>query len=242
MFQRDVNSAWHNWHLMKNSNFGKDLTMPKSILDRTFKFNNLTYLGHILDENPAWPKLRSMLSKGIVCASSLMSESDRLERLEFNLKRGNHPTHRKISEEKLNEFIDDELSKGFIIPIPIEKVSSIPHAEACLIHVVKQNTIDEDGNEKKIKHRPIHDLSCSPKHLTNLPINSRHLEEEMAAIQYAFALWRIFHFVTVLHIINPFTPILFQKFDVDGAFKRLILGLVAAVKILVCWRSRWQTS
>ena len=39
--------------------------MPNSIVDPTFEFNNLTYLGHALDENPAWPKLHSMLSEAL---------------------------------------------------------------------------------------------------------------------------------------------------------------------------------
>jgi len=47
----------------------------------------------------------------------------RQERLEFNLKRSNHPASDPKSEAYIINFIKDELSKGFILPIPKDKIS-----------------------------------------------------------------------------------------------------------------------
>ena len=48
---------------------------------------------------------------------------------------------------KLTEFVDNELSKGFLLPISINKVKDILVAEIYPIHVIKQGTINEEGNK-----------------------------------------------------------------------------------------------
>jgi hypothetical protein len=144
-------------------------------------------LGPILEEHLAWPKLYSILSTGIIYPLLPISEMDRLECLDFNLQHRNYPTFNQLSKDKLTNFIDNKLSRGFIIPILIEKVPSIPNTEAYPIYIVVQNTIDEEGN-KKTKYCSYYDLSYSPKHMKNLSINAYHLEEEIYAIQYAFTL------------------------------------------------------
>jgi len=127
--------------------------------------------------------------------------------------------------------VKDKLSRGFVLPIPINKVNELPSTEVCPIHMVIQNTIDEKG-QINMKYCPCHNLSYSAKHLTNLSINERYLEEEMHTIQYAFALWQILHFTTALWILHPSTLILFQKFDTDGAFKRLLFNISSAFKTI----------
>jgi len=83
--------------------------------------------------------------------------------------------------------VEDKLSKGFILPVLINKVLSIPQVEAYLIYIIAQNTIDKYGQDKT-KYQPCYNLLYSSKYLENLSINKCHLEEEMHTIQYAFAL------------------------------------------------------
>ena len=150
-----------------------------------------------MDSHPSWEKLHKMITNGIEYPLNPINEQERLDRLNFNIKRGNHPTHSPEAELKLNEFVFEELGKGFLLPIPKEKVKEIPNAEVCPMHIVRQTTIDEDGKEK-IKYRPCHDLSYSPRHLPDNSINKRYIEEELHNIQYAFTLWRILHFLVAL--------------------------------------------
>ena len=54
----------------------------------------------------------------------------------------------------------------------------------------------------------------------------------MYFIQCAFPLWRILYFVTILCSVYLNTPILFQKFNIDGTFKYLTLNLLYIFKII----------
>jgi len=97
----------------------------------------------------------------------------------------------------IDKFISEELSKGFLLPIPIDKVEELPDAEACPIYIVKQATINENGNES-IKHRPCHNLSYNLREMGKSSINDCIIYEEMNSIQYAFVLWRILYFILAL--------------------------------------------
>jgi len=89
----------------------------------------------------------------------------------------------------------------------------------------------EEGLETT-KFRPCHDLFFSPRGIENLSINTRHLDEELHAIQYAHTIWRIVHFIVALYYKHPSTPILIMKFDVYVAFKRLILKFSSALRTI----------
>jgi len=111
-------------------------------------------------------------------------------------------------------------------------VEELPDAKACPIHIVKQATIKENGNES-IKHRPCYDLSYNSRKIDKSSINDRIIEEEMNSIQYAFALWRILYFILALRQKYLLTLILLLKFDVDGAFKRISLNFLSAMKTII---------
>jgi hypothetical protein len=98
--------------------------------------------------------------------------------------------------------------------------------------VVKQQTINDFG-EEVTKFRSCYDLSYLSRGMKNSSINDRHRVEEIHSIQYSFALFHILHFVVALRSKNPNTPILFQKFDVDSAFKRLSLHFLSALKTII---------
>ena len=55
----------------------------------------------------------------------------------------------------------------------------------------------------------------------------------MHAIQYSFTLWRILYFLIALRIKHPSTLIYFMKYDIDNAFKRLILKLKATLQTII---------
>ena len=84
----------------------------------------------------------------------------------------------------------------------------VPGADACLIHIVQQGKIDENGDEA-IKFRPCHDLSYNLRHVQNLSINDHHIAEEVHAIQCAFAFWRVVRCMVFLRRKYPNTTMLF---------------------------------
>lgn len=114
-----------------------------------------------------------------------ISEKDRLMRLNENLSRGNHLIHANEMKQALQIFFDTELASVFLLPIPLNKVSELPDTEVCPVHVVKQDTIDEN-NKVKLKLFPCHNLSFSPRGLPNLLINQRHIEADTSDTQLGF--------------------------------------------------------
>ena len=107
----------------------------------------------------------------------------------------------------------------------------IPGAEALPIHVVRQQTIDELGRGST-KYRPCHDLTHYPLGMNKNSINVKQVDKELHAMQHSLALFRMLQFVVALRVAHPFAPILFQKFNVENAFKRLGLNSLAIFKRL----------
>ena len=110
---------------------------------------------------------------------------------------------------------------------------------------MKQITIDEEGN-KKIKFRLCHDLSYNLRNIPKSSINNCHIKDEMCAIQYAYTIWCILHFIIALRKLYPSTPILMLKYNVNGAFKRITLYFTSAIKIIItcgtlAYISLWMT-
>jgi len=52
------------------------------------------------------------------------------------LNRGNYPSYNDILESKLADFVNDKLSRHFLLPIPIEKATELPEAKAYLIYII----------------------------------------------------------------------------------------------------------
>ena len=59
-----------------------------------------------------------MLTIGISYLLKPISKEERLLRLDFNITRGNHPTYSNKAKTKLYEFVNEELRKEFLVPIP----------------------------------------------------------------------------------------------------------------------------
>ena len=89
--------------------------------------------------------------------------------------------HDIILEYEIDKFVSEELLKRFLLPISIDKVIDIPFAEAHSIHIVKQSTIDKNGNES-IKHYPCHNLYYNPKRMNNSSIKDRIIEDKINSI------------------------------------------------------------
>ena len=85
------------------------------------------------------------MKNGVVYPVNEISDEERLIHLNYNLKRSNDPIRDDNSKGKIEEFIQNELEHGLLLPIPKSKVAEIPGAESFPIHIVKQVTINEQG-------------------------------------------------------------------------------------------------
>ena len=78
-----------------------------------------------------------MLQNRITNPLYLIDKDLLLQLLMHNLNWGNHPIYNIILEQKINKFISEELSKGFLLLIIIDRVTDIPFAKAYPIYIVK---------------------------------------------------------------------------------------------------------
>jgi len=53
--------------------------------------------------------------------------------LYFNINQENYSAQSLKAKEKLNEFVSEEVSEDFLLPILKDKISKIPNTEVCLI-------------------------------------------------------------------------------------------------------------
>ena len=82
---------------------------------------------------------------------------------------------------KVDEFIKEECSKGYLIPIPIDIIEDIPNVEVCPVYLVKQYTVYETGTIIE-KFRPCHNLSGCPRGFPNILVNKRHMKKKLPYI------------------------------------------------------------
>ena len=141
----------------------------------------------------------------------------------------------KGTKEAIEAFITKELSKGYIIPIPRASLDTIPGGAVCPIHIVRQATVGEDGRPG-IKCRPCHDLSFTGPGFAKMSVNARHRDEDLPTIQYGHAFLRLMNFIVALRWRFPGRRIYIQKFDVDGAYKRINLDIGSALQTIFARR------
>ena len=56
--------------------------------------------------------------------------------MEYNITQGNHLVCSKEAKTKIKNFISDETSEGYLLPISKETVIDIPRVDAYLIYII----------------------------------------------------------------------------------------------------------
>ena len=77
--------------------------------------------------------------------------------LEFHLQRGNHQSASR-HDDVLEQLINDDIIRGFALPLPISILPFIPNASLAPLGCHEQETINEFG-ERIPKYRMTHDQS-----------------------------------------------------------------------------------
>ena len=114
----------------------KDI-QDNSILDSKFEFNNLEYLHIVMNKHSTWPRIRDLLENGVSYPVNNILEEDRLLRLHYNLDCSNYLIRDSALEGKIEEFVLNELSYGYLLLISKHKVHLIQGTEVCPVHIVK---------------------------------------------------------------------------------------------------------
>jgi len=161
-----------------------------------------------------------MLNSGSKWPILPISTPDRLAKNKELIRRGNHKSALKYSEE-LRLTLEKEIAQGWIIPLPLSYISSLRNGELAPVGMDdKQYTVQPDGS-KQVKLRLTHDQSFNTSH--GKSVNDRAVSEELAPLYYGGCLSRIIHYIISIRLRHPAVKILGGKSDIKAAYRRINL-------------------
>jgi len=177
----------HNTEILRRYNF--DITaairdQPNSMVLFGSEFRDPSNLEPLLHQHPNWPALKEILLNGASFPLQSIPNKARKLDLEFHAARGNHKSA-VINRAALDEIIENDISKGYALPLLKEVLFEIPNASLAPLGCIKKDTINERG-ERSTKFRMTHDQSFLGPYLHS--VNERVIRECLPNCMYSFAL------------------------------------------------------
>ena len=223
MFERSLDAANHNWKILYGY---KDLGCAlreqcNTPLKYGSEFRSVATLKPLLGNHPLWNNLSSHLKYGVEYPLARTSRKEKLEDVIHALEFGNHKGVKQF-EPFFEECLDNDVTHGFSLPIPIQQVKNIKDALIAPMNVVEQDTINERGeiiDKKRLTHNQSKQYRGS-----GTSVNSRVQTDDIQDCMYGQCLSRTIHAIVELRRRHPKQKILLQKIDFKSAYRRLHLG------------------
>ena len=236
-FDFSKEAATHNWNtLSQYQNLGEAIEDNNSSqLSYGSEFREVSVLEPLFQNHPLWNRLKSQLTEGIIYPSEeidpALKHQDLLDGIEF----GNHKGLSK-NQSFFEEAMKDEVSFGWQLPIPRNKISQIKGACVAPMNVTDQKSINERG-EIIDKKRLTHDQGF--KFSSGTSVNSRVKEEELQDVMYGHCLLRIIHTIVAFRLKHPNRRIFISKGDYKAAYRRGHLHWSVAIQTITqCIKKR----
>ncbi len=134
-----------------------------------------------------------------------------------------------MHQETIRKLLNDDVTHGFSLPLPVSCLFSIPAASLAPLGVQSQKTIDEDGNIIP-KFRMTHDQTFPGA--TGTSVNIRTLKDQLPDCLYGKMLLRIIHYIVSLRARHPGKRIIIGKYDIKAAYRRCHLAATAVTESL----------
>ena len=192
---------------------------PGSCLDYGSEFRPIEALKPLLQKHPRWTKLAYLLSHGSCWPVSKLNDNTRKAKNSELLSRGNHKSASTYSDF-LRTSLEKEITQGWMIPLPIEFLSKLKHAEIAPIGVAQQFQAHDDGT-RSLKYRMVHDQSFEAS--VGESVNKRINKGALEPLFYGFCLSRTIHQIVALRAKYPNTRLLAAKTDFKAAYRRITL-------------------
>jgi len=123
-----------------------------------------------------------------------ISQENRVIDLNYQKNRGNDKSTLK-SKDILNKIIQEDVERGFALPLPIKLLKFIPNASLAPLGWQEEETINERG-ERIPKFRMTHDQNFPcPSHRS---VNLRVIQDELPQCMYSHVLLRSIHYIVHL--------------------------------------------
>ena len=225
-------AAEHNFEILQRYDFDLQrilLEDPFSPVRPGSEFRPAALLDPIFSGHPLWPRFRRSLLHGASADLVPIDEIRRKQDLSDAIEYGNHKSATNEAP-LLVDILEKEATKGWQLPLPIDKLHRIPGVVVGPLGLAHQDTIDETGQIIP-KERLTHDQSFAFS--SKQSVNLRLIESSLTPCQYGFALPRFCHAIIQLRQKYPTLPILLCKFDFKSAYRRLHAAAVTALQSVV---------
>ena len=130
------------------------------------------------------------------------------------LEKGNHGGANK-NPALLRELVEKDVTHGYSLPIPLQKVEKIPGSILAPMNIQTQNTIDEVGKIIE-KDRLTHDQSYEWER--GRSVNLRVIKEKLLPCMFGKCLCRLINWAVAARRIFPGVPIVTSKIDYKSAY------------------------
>ena len=195
------------------------------------EFRPVEVLRKLLHKHPTWQSLENVLLHGAKWPLSEISESDRIAKNAELISRGNHKSALKY-ETELHQTLIKEVAQGWMVPFPLDYISSIQHGELAPVGMDDKQWTELPNGKKKVKLRLTHDQSFNVS--SGKSVNDRVLLEELEPLYYGGCLSRVIHYIISVRLRHPRVVILGGKSDIKAAYRRITLhGDTAAMSTIM---------
>jgi hypothetical protein len=230
IFERTTAAATANTRILEQHHFNTEKatqTRPNTVLTYGSEFKATTTLAPLLSQHHHWPKIRTIIDKGLSYPLEAIDEETRLSDIEHMLQRGNHKSALEPDGiAALDKAFSKEVRYQWAIPILPTCIKKIPGASVTPLGVATQWSINAK-NERIIKRRTTHD--CTFPGPSGLSCNNRVIKELVDECTYGHAFRRFLHGIHAMRRRHPHTSIFINKTDMDAAYRRIHTNIQAAV-------------
>ena len=233
VFENNESAAAKNEAELKSVGFSVDRLISKyadTTLGYGSEFRTVEQLRPLIGRHPHFEKLAQVLTSGMSYVFKReLDPATKSAELQNLLARGNHKSATDFPLE-VGTLLEKDVSHGFVIPIPISAVSSIPGAAVQPLGLAQQWTLDEEGR-RKTKFRLTQDLSfSSSKDGPSRSINDRIDMSAYVEMVYGWCLSRILHYIVAVRLAFPLLIIFISKYDYSDAYRRIAHSASAATQ------------
>jgi hypothetical protein len=229
-FDLSIEAASKNYILLKHT-FGGDLqraldAQPNSPLRHGSKFRQIETLKSIFENHTSWNRTRSVLTFGSSWPLAPLDEMEREKDVEEAIIFGNHKGTVK-QQDLLIKLVKDDVTQGFALPLPLNKIASIPGVLLAPLNIQAQSTINERG-ENIPKDRLTHDQSWKWQSKTS--VNSRVEKEKLMPCYFGRAIKRLINWAVAVRRNYPNKRILATKLDIKAVYRQCHLNTTTAIQ------------
>jgi hypothetical protein len=220
-FQLSREAALKNYCVLKR--FGLCITQAleaqkDSPLGFGSEFKKANTLRPLLHRHPNWRRFEKLLNEGSDWPLEDISEEDRVQDVLEAMSFGNHKGA-SSEPDLLSSLVRNDVIHGFALPLPLEKMHTIPGILFAPLNIQEQNTIDSTGRivpSKRLTHDQSYKWSAS-----GTSVNSRTRKEELLPCVYGGVVRRLVNWAVAARRKYPTTRIYATKIDFKSAFRRL---------------------